>query len=144
MRRVPWRIRDERGSLTLELVALAPVLVLLLWLVGAFSLRAMVAHAQVDGAARDAARAASIARSSTGARRAAALAAASSLQQARRTCASVQVTTHTERFRPGGTVAVTVACIVRLRDLGLPLVPGGRTTNATYTAPVDLYRGIQP
>jgi Flp pilus assembly protein TadG len=116
------RIQDERGSLTLELVALAPVLILLLWLVGVFSLRAMVAHAQVDGAARDAARAASIARSAIGGRQAAMAAAASSLQQARRTCASVQVTTHTERFHPGGTVAVTVACSIRLRDLGLPLV----------------------
>jgi Flp pilus assembly protein TadG len=134
----------ERGSLALELVVLTPVLVLTLWLLGVVSLRAMVAHAQVDQAARDAARAASIARSPGTARQAATAAAAGSLQQARRTCQTVQITTSLERFRPGGTVQVTVACTIRLRDLGLLLAPGSRTTRASYAAPVDLHRGLQP
>jgi len=72
-------LRDERGSLALELVVLTPVLVLTLWIVGALTLRAMVAHTQVDSAARDAARAASITRSVPAARHAAASAAANSL-----------------------------------------------------------------
>jgi len=77
------RVQDERGSLALELVVLTPVLVLTLWIVGALTLRAMVAHAQVDDAARDAARVASIARSVPAAKQVAAAAAASSLQRAR-------------------------------------------------------------
>jgi TadE-like protein len=136
--------RDQRGSLALELVVLTPVLVLTLWCLGVLSLRASVAHAQVDSAARDAARAGSIARSPAGARLAAAETAASSLQQARRTCQAIQVKTGTERFEPGGLVEVTVTCTVRLRDLGLPFVPGQRTTSASYTAPIDIHRGIQP
>jgi len=132
-------MRDERGSLALELVVLTPVLVLTLWLVGVLSLRAMVAHAQVDGAARDAARAASIERSAVTARQAAALTAASSLRQARRTCQAIQVTTGTERFQPGGTVEVTVTCTIRLQDLGLSFLPGNHATSAPYAAPIDLY-----
>src|SRR6266545_4114540 len=95
------RMRDERGSLALELVVLTPVLVLTLWVVGVLSLRTMVAHAQVDSAARQAAT----------------LTAATSLAQARRTCQAIHVTTGTERFRPGGTVEVTVTCTIRLQDL---------------------------
>jgi Flp pilus assembly protein TadG len=143
LQQVRSRLRDERGSLALELVILAPVLVLILWLVGTLTLRAMVAHAQTDSAARDAARAASIARSAVAARQAAEAAATISLQQARRSCQAIDVTTDTGRFRPGGTVQVTVTCTVRLQDLGLSLL-GDRTTSATYTVPIDLNRGIQP
>jgi Flp pilus assembly protein TadG len=54
--------RAERGSLTVEFVLLAPLLIaLMLFLI--FAGRVVEAHGQVDGAARDAARAASIARS---------------------------------------------------------------------------------
>jgi len=91
-------LRDERGSLALELVVLTPVLELTLWCMGVLSLRAMVAHAQADSAARDAARAASIARSPTSAKQPAAATAASSLQQARRTCQATSITADTERF----------------------------------------------
>ena len=137
------RLGDERGSLALELAVLAPVLVLILWLVGTLTLRAMIAHAQTDSAARDAARAASIARSAVAARQAAEAAATTSLQQARRSCQAMHVTTDTQRFRPGGTVQVTVTCTIRLQDLGLSFL-GNRTTSATYTVPIDLNRGIQP
>jgi len=136
-------ISEERGSLALELVVLTPVLVLTLWIVGAVSLRAMVAHAQVDSAARDAARAASIQRSAPAAQRAAALTATGSLQRARRTCQAIQVTADTERFRPGGAVQVTVTCTIRLHDLGLSFLPAHRTSS-TYLVPIDLYRGTQP
>jgi Flp pilus assembly protein TadG len=144
LQQVRSRLRDERGSLALELAVLAPVLVLILWLVGTLTLRAMVAHAQTDSAARDAARAASIARSAVAAGQAAEAAATTSLQQARRSCQAVHVTADTQRFRPGGTVQVTVTCTIRLQDLGLSLLVGNRTTSATYTVPIDLNRGIQP
>ena len=55
-------LTGQRGSMTVEFVLLAPLLlVLVLFLVLAG--RVVEAHGQVDGAARDAARAASIARS---------------------------------------------------------------------------------
>ena len=56
-----WR-RAERGSISVELAVLAPGLVLLLLLVAAGA-RVVEVQGHIDGAARDAARAASIARS---------------------------------------------------------------------------------
>jgi hypothetical protein len=141
LQQVRSRLRDERGSLALELVILAPVLVLILWLVGTLTLRAMVAHAQTDSAARDAARAASLPRSAAAAQRAAAQAAVDSLERARRTCQAIHVTADTQRFRPGGAVQVTVTCMIRLDDLGLGFLPHHPATSATYLVPIDLYRG---
>jgi len=75
-RRIPDRwhrgrqFRGQRGSMTVEFVLVAPLLlVLMLFLVLAG--RVVEAHGQVDGAARDAARAASIARSPAAAQAAA-------------------------------------------------------------------------
>ena len=135
------RLGEERGSLSLELVVLAPVLVLTLWLVGALALRSMVAHAQIDSAARDAAREASLQASAAAAQRAAEQAVANSVQRLRRTCQRVQVTADTGRFRPGGAVGVTVACTIRTQDLGLGFLPRA-VTRATYTVPIDLHRGL--
>ncbi len=57
------RLRDGRGSISVELVVLAPALALLLLLIGAGG-RVVEAQGHIDGAARDAARAASLGRSS--------------------------------------------------------------------------------
>ncbi len=56
-------VRDGRGSISVELVVLAPALALLLLLLGAGA-RVVEVQGHIDGAARDAARAASLARSS--------------------------------------------------------------------------------
>jgi Flp pilus assembly protein TadG len=60
-RACPWR-GGQHGSISVELVVLAPALALLLLLVAAGA-RVVEVQGHVDGAARDAARAASIARS---------------------------------------------------------------------------------
>jgi Flp pilus assembly protein TadG len=134
----------ERGAVALELVVLTPVLVMALWLVGVFALRLMLADAQVDTAARDAARAATIARTPRAARAAAAEAAAATLAQARPQCRAVQTLTDTRDFRSGGTVEVTVRCVLRLQDLGLLGLGSTRTVSRTYLAPVDVFRAVGP
>ncbi len=60
----PQRGRPQRGSISVELAVLAPGLALLLLLVAAGA-RVVEVQGHIDGAARDAARAASIARSYT-------------------------------------------------------------------------------
>jgi Flp pilus assembly protein TadG len=69
---------DERGSATIELALLAPVLLILLLFV-AFVGRLTEARAEVDAAARDAARAASLMRTGDSAETAARQAAANTL-----------------------------------------------------------------
>jgi len=61
-RAIGWatrRVRGDRGTLALELAILAPVIVLLLWLMISAG-RVAEAASKVEGAARDGARAASI------------------------------------------------------------------------------------
>lgn len=134
----------ERGAVALELVALAPVLVMLMWLLSVFALRLMLADGQVDGAARDAARAASIARSPESARASAATAASSALAGVSPQCRSVDTEVSTIDFRPGGTVRVQVRCTLRLSDMGLLNLRTTRAVSASYLAPIDKFRGVEP
>jgi Flp pilus assembly protein TadG len=146
--RLPPRPRrhrgGERGAVALELVVLTPVLVMALWLVGVFAMRMMLADAQVDSAARDAARAATIARTPRAAQAAAAEAAAATLAQAKPQCQAVHTLTDTRGFGPGGSVQVTVRCVLRLGDLGLLGLGSTRTVSKTYLAPVDVFRAVGP
>jgi hypothetical protein len=98
-----------------ELVALAPVLVLAMWLVSVFALRLMLADGQVDAAA---------------------------VASVNPQCRTVQTTTDTIDFRPGGAVRVEVGCALRLSDLGLLGLRTTRTVSATYLAPIDEFRGV--
>ena len=140
----------ERGSATVELVLVAPLLVaFLLFMV--FAGRVVVAMGDLEAAARDAARAASLSRSPQGARQAARQAAAADLTQTRRiTCRSLDVQVDTTAFQPrqtatgpiAGTVTVILGCHVRVADLSLLRLPGTRLIQRRATAPVDAFRGV--
>ena len=134
--------RDERGAAATELVLVTPVLISLLLLV-ALGGRLSSARGNVLGAARDAARAASIEREAAAAPQAATAAADAALSGQRLTCRSRTVDTETDDFRPGGTVAVEVACVVSLADLALVNVPGSRTIKARSVEVIDVYRGVE-
>jgi Flp pilus assembly protein TadG len=131
-----------RGSATVEVVIVTPLLLVFALLMVAGG-RLALAHGQADSAARDAARAASIARSPGTAASQARQAATATLADAGISCRSFTVDTDTAAFRPGGTVRVQIACTVGLGDLGLLGVPGARTLHGAYTAPIDVYRGVQ-
>jgi len=130
----------EAGSVALELVVLAAV-VGVLWLFGVFSVRMMLAHGEVDAAARDAARTAATTRSPSLAQAAASASAHTSLATAHNLCQQLEVQTATGAFRPGGTVAVTIRCALRTSDLGL-LGVHATTVTASYVAPLNLYEGF--
>lgn len=136
-------MRDERGAAAVELVLVTPVLVVLMLLAVAGG-RLASARAEVDAAARDGARAASIARSPGTAERDGRAAAEASLAEAGLSCSDLTVTIDATDFRPGGVAATTVACAVDLSDLTGLGVPGARTVSARFTAPVDSFRGITP
>jgi Flp pilus assembly protein TadG len=141
-RRLPHRLGGERGSATAELVLLTPLVVGLLLMIVAFG-RFAEARSEVDEAARDAARAASIARSTASARTAAEQAAAATLQAGGVSCRTMTVDLDLADFRPGGNVAARIACVADLADVSLLRLPGSKTFSATSVSVIDAYRAMQ-
>jgi Flp pilus assembly protein TadG len=131
----------ETGSVTVELVLLAPVLFASFCFVIGLG-RLDEAHGQLVGAARDAARAASDARSTSAATVAASNAAQSDLATSGLTCRHVDVHVDTTRFAPGGIVSVSVSCTTDLSDVTVSGMPGAKTLSANASAPLDSYRGV--
>jgi Flp pilus assembly protein TadG len=139
------RHAGERGSAALEAVIIFPVVVLLLG--GAIAAgRIAIAGAAVEAAARDAARQASIARTPEQARAAAQTSATTALQQEGLRCTPTVQLDVSGFTRPVGTpaaVQATVSCTVALADVALPILPGSKTLNSSFSSPLDLFRGRQ-
>jgi Flp pilus assembly protein TadG len=131
--------RDERGSVTAELVLLTPLLILLLLFVVALG-RLSGARLNVDGAAAEAARAASIARDPATATAMAQQTATAALGSDHVTCAQLTVNTNTAQFAPGGSVTVTVTCHVALSDLTGLRLPASESVTSTASSVIDTYR----
>ena len=139
----PRRVRrlrgDESGSVATELVLLTPLLILMLLFVVALG-RLAGARLDVNGAAAQAARAASIARDPSTATAMAQQTATSALGSDDVTCGNLTVSTNTSQFEPGGQVAVTVTCTVALSDLVGLRLPAAETVSSTSTSVIDTYR----
>ena len=137
------RDRDDRGSMTLELVVWAPGLLLIITLLVVAG-RVSSAKGAVEQAAVEAARSASIARSPSAASSQALAAARQSLTGQGLQCTDVTVTIDTSGFNtpPGrpATVTATVTCPVRLADLAIPGLPGTRTVTQTAVSSLDTFR----
>jgi Flp pilus assembly protein TadG len=144
--RVPRAGRPaEAGNAALELVILAPVLILLIGMVIAAG-RIAIAQGSVDAAARDAARQASIARSPQEA-------SAAALSTAQTELAGDGLNCRAHVSLPGldaefgvtvglpSSVEAVVTCRVRLSDLVVPGLPGSDRLSAHFTSPLDPYRG---
>jgi Flp pilus assembly protein TadG len=141
----PGRPDREAGNAALELVILAPVVVLLIGLVIAAG-RTSVANGSVAAAARDAARQASISRTPGAAMAAATSSAMAELAREGLDCTrapdvNVQVAGFSTPVGQPATVSATVSCDVPLADLLLPGVPGSKLLTATFTSPLDPFRG---
>ena len=133
----------DKGSLTVEMVLLAPLVFAVFCFVIGLG-RLDEAHGQLVGAARDAARAASDARTPAEAATAANTAAQLDLTTSGFTCRDVSVHVDTHDFTPGGTVNVTVSCTTNLSDVTIGGMPGAKTLTAAASAPLDTYRGSGP
>ncbi len=131
----------DQGSASVELVLATPVLVALMLLAVAGG-RLATARGEVDAAARDSARAASLTRSGVAAERDGRAGAEATLADRHVTCRDLTITIDLTDFQPGGTVTSTVTCAVQLRDLtGLGL-PGTRAVSSHFVAVVDRFRGM--
>lgn len=133
----------ESGSASLEAAIGVPAFMLFVGLI-IFGGRTATSHQAVESAAADAARSASITRSSIDAQHAAEQAAHDSLANQHVGCLSVTVNVDTDGFAaPVGqpaSVAVTVSCRLDLSDLSVPAVPGSRVIEATMSSPLDSWR----
>lgn len=132
------RARQDAGAATTELVLVTPLLILLALVAVAFG-KLAGARLDADEAAHQAARAASLARSTGEAEADAGRAATRSLDGAGSSCTDPTITSAMGGFAPGGVVRVTVSCRAVLD------VPGMSSVDVTASASsvVDLYRGVQ-
>ena len=128
-RRRPTMTGDT-GSAAIELVLVTPLLIaVVLFVVGL----GRISHTeeQVSGAASDAARAASVTRTTGAATVAAQNAAAVTLGSQNLTCANfdktADVVVDNSHNQPGGYVKVTVSCVTSLSDVALAGFPGTGT-----------------
>jgi Flp pilus assembly protein TadG len=124
--------------MAIEIVLLTPVLLAFTLLVVAGG-RFVGRQGDVDSAARDAARAASMARTSGSAVEVARSVAASSLP-AGASCQPAAV--NTANWAEGGSVAVTIRCRVSYSGLGLIGLPGSARVEGSSVAPLDQFRRI--
>jgi Flp pilus assembly protein TadG len=128
-------LRDDRGSASVELAILAPLVGILLLAVVVVG-RVQVARADVEGAARSAARELAIARDPNAVIGAVESGLAATLDVGSPSCRTMTFTPNVT----GEWVTVSVACVVDLDDAAVLPVPGSMTVTATATEVIDAYR----
>jgi len=133
--RSPARRRDSAGSMAVEMVLLTPVLLMFTLLVVAGG-RYVGVRGDIEAAARDAARAASLERDLGAATEAAADAATVSLDRSTE-CGTPRIGGD---FTAGGLVTVRLDCSVPYDGLGLIGLGGSVGVSASGSAPLDTYR----
>ncbi len=128
--------------MALELALLTPLLVAFMMVMVGLG-RVVEAQSQVDGAARDAARAASLGRSRPSANAAATDAARQTLG-GRKWCRTLPNTVvDFSQWRRGGQVSVAVHCDINLTGLSLIGFKASKAMTGTATAPIDTLRRVE-
>lgn len=136
----------DSGMSTIELVLLAPLMIMFVMFVVAFGL-IVDAKGQAYGAARDAARAGALQRDYGAAMTSAQQAAEADLGNK---CIGVPVVRSvdsaseagSDAFASGGLFTVQVTCTVSLAGLNLLGIGPAKTVTARATAPLDTYRRV--
>jgi Flp pilus assembly protein TadG len=128
--------------MALELVLLTPLLVAFMMVMVGLG-RVIEAQSQVDGAARDAARAASLGRTRPAAYTAATSAAKLTLSGRKWCKRPPDTTVDYSQWRQGGQVSVAVHCQIDLSGLSLIGFVPSRTMTGTATSPIDTLRRVE-
>jgi Flp pilus assembly protein TadG len=131
----------DKGTMALEMAILTPLLVAFMMLMVGLG-RMVEAQSQVDGAARDAARAASLGRTRLGARTAAVQAAGDTLS-GKKCQKGPQTSVDFSQWQQGGQVTVAVRCSIDLSGLSLIGIMPSKTMTGTATAPIDTLRRVE-
>ncbi|GAB3947739.1 pilus assembly protein [Kribbella albertanoniae] len=125
----------ERGSMAVEMVILAPVMMAFVLLVVACG-RYVAVRGDIEAASRDAVRAASLERSAGKGTAAADRVAAVAVEHPER-CAPAELTGD---FVAGGTITITITCDVSYAGLGLLGLPGSKRVSVSSSAPMDTHK----
>lgn len=133
------RLTGERGSVSVELAILAPLVGILLACVVLVG-RVQIARADLEGAARSAARDLSIARDPAAALDEIRAGIDETLRVGSPSCRTVVFTPAIEARQ----VSVTLTCTADLQAAAILPVPGTMDLSATATEIVDVYREIGP
>ncbi len=142
--RVDTAGRSDAGTMALELAILTPLLIAFMMMMVGLG-RIVESQSQVDGAAHDAARAASIARTPQGARVEADDAVAAVINGEKRWCqGGPRTNVDLSHWGRGGQVTVTVRCRADLGGLSLVGFSASKTLTGTATAPIDTLRRVVP
>jgi Flp pilus assembly protein TadG len=143
MRKLRKRLGSERGDMAISTVLVTITLAGFI-LVAAAAGRVSLAGITVQAAANEAARAASLSRTTAQAQVNAREAANSTLANRDLECSTTSVQVDLAAFlTPLGqpaTIRTTVTCVVPLRDLGLPDLGPSRTITASGASALDSYR----
>ena len=132
---------SERGSVSTEFAVVMTAFLTSFMLLVVFAGRVSTAENNVQSAAQEAARSASLSGTPESAVEAAQQTAMANLASAGLTCASgLNVAVDTAQFAPGGWVAVTVSCDTPFSDVATLAVPGVHTFTGTATEVIDTYR----
>jgi Flp pilus assembly protein TadG len=121
--------------MSVEIVLLAPVMMAFMMLVVAGG-RYVALRGDIEAAARDAVRAATIQRDEGSAIQVAAQTANAALEDP----GQCQGTALSGAFVSGGTITVTLTCSVSYDGLGLIGLPGSKEITISSSAVIDLYR----
>ena len=135
--------RSERGSVSVEVAVIAPAFIFLMLLV-VFAGKISEADGNVERAAAEGARAASLRQDPGVAIADAEAAVEANLAHAGVPCTDLTIGVDTSNFEPGGTVGVAVTCQASMADVTLLGVPGTRTFTATSVEVIDTYRSSEP
>ncbi len=126
----------QRGSATVELSCLTVVFVVVVLAIAGFG-RFAQARADLDQAARDGARAASLRQAPDAAVADATSAVEAALAAQGLDCGSRRLVVDTSQLRPGGRVAVDIECDLAVQEVTLLRLPGTRTMAARFVEPID-------
>ena len=132
----------QRGTMALEMVILAPVLLLLFMFLLACG-RYFQTSSLLESAARDGARSATQARSLPEAQTRVDEAVSTTMGQAIKSCKDSASGSITTGFVAGSPLSVEVTCTINYRDLGLLGLGGDTTITKRFTSSLDPYRGVR-
>jgi hypothetical protein len=135
-------MRRDAGTMALELALLTPLLVAFMMLMVGLG-RIVEAQSQVDGAARDAARAASLGRTRPGAKAVAVNAGRATMNGKKWCRGGPDISVDFRQWGRGGQVSVSVGCDIDLGGLSLIGLAPSKTMTGTATAPIDTLRRVQ-